>query len=219
MKKFLAVFIVLCVVAPAYAWPWSKDKKKKNGALNEGGVNSGYQGRLPDIKSEFDYMRPDVKSKDIFNVDENAKIQDLTPAPRQEKMYIDIIKKKDKTSNYIHDVNDIVLSLEKLKITIIQGLKTSLFNAQVSYFIDLAAYLQREYNDKPEANYISYKKIMELSNQAYSVATLRREATYYGKYLSQNDDGYIYSPNYVNEQTQYLLDAINQILPILKDAE
>ena len=219
MKKILATLIVFSIMLPAYSWPWSKDKNKKGEPLSEGGVSSGYVGTLPDVEAEFDYMRPDVKSKNVFKVDENAKIEDLQPAPRQEKMYIDIIKKKDKTSNYIHDVNDIILSLEKLKITIIQGLKTSVFNAQVSYFIDLAYYLQREYSQKPEANYTSYKKIMELSNQAYTVATLRREATYYGKYMSQSEDGYIYSPQYVNEQMQYLLDTINEVLPILKDVD
>jgi len=134
-------------------------------------------------------------------------------------MYIDIIKKKDKLSQYIHDVNDIVFILEKIKTSIIQGATTQVFNSQVSYFIDLAYYLQREYSNKPEANYISYGKIMELSNHSYSVASLRRESSYYGKYLSYSQEGYVYSPDYINEQLQYLLDAINEALPILKDIE
>lgn len=191
---------------------------KKGKALSTS-PQSGYAGKLPDVQAEFDYMRPSSESKDVFKVDENVKVEDLIPAPRQEKMYIDIIKKKDKNSNYINDVNDIVTALEKLKVTIIQGTKTQVFNAQVSYFIDLAYYLQKEYAEKPEGSYISYKRIMELSNQAYSVATLRREASYYGKYLSYNSDGYLYSPEYVNEQLQYLLDAINKNLPVLKEAD
>lgn len=222
MKKILALLIILSFVSPAYSFSWFWDKKetegKKGAALSEN-TDSGYMGKLPDIEGEFDYLRPNIQSKDIVRVDENANIEDLIPAPRKEKMYIDVIKKKDKTSNYIHDLNDIVLALEKLKVTIIQGIKTSVFNAQVSYFIDLVYHLQREYGDKPESAYISYKRVMELSNQAYSVAVLRREATYYGKYLSYSEEGYIYSPEYVNEQMQYLLDSINSVLPILKDVE
>ena len=218
MKKFIALLIVLGIALPVYPFSFGKKKNKKGEPLSSE-VQSGYEGQLPNIEAEFDYLRPGVQSKDVYKVNEKAKIEDLIPSPRQEKMYIDIIKKKDKTSNYIYDVNDIVLALEKLKVTLIQGLKTSVFNAQVSYFIDLAYYLQREYANKPEASYISYKRIMELSNQAYNVAVLRREASYYGKYLSYGDEGYIYSPEYVNEQMQYLLKSINEILPILKDIE
>lgn len=219
MKKILCSLIIFCitltVASPAEAFFWNKNKGK---ALSESS-NSGYAGHLPDIDSEFDYLRPTKKSSNVIKVDEEAKIEDLVPAPRKEKMYIDIIKKKDRTSNYIHDINDIILILEKIKVSIIQGIKTQVFNAQVSYFIDLAYHLQREYSEKTEASYISYGKVMELSNLAYSVATLRRESSYYGKYLSYNEDGYIYSPTYVNEQLQYLLDAINSTLPILKDIE
>lgn len=215
MKKLAASLIIFILI---FALPVQAKKKDFGEPLSQN-TNSGYAGKLPDIQAEFDYLRPSSGSKDLIRVDEDAKIEDLIPAPRQEKMYIDVIKKKDKTSNYIHDVNDIILSLEKIKVSIIQGVKTQIFNAQVSYFIDLAYYLQREYGEKSEASYVSYKKIMELSNQAYSVATLRRESQYYGKYLSYSDEGYIYSPEYVNEQLQYLLDAINQTLPILKDIE
>ena len=66
---------------PAYSWPWSKDKNKKGEPLSEGGVSSGYVGTLPDVEAEFDYMRPDVKSKNVFKVDENAKIEEKTTSP------------------------------------------------------------------------------------------------------------------------------------------
>lgn len=222
MKKIFLSLILICftssMMSPAYAWnwPWSKNK---GSALSESLSNSGYTGELPDLEAEFEYLRPNTKSKNVFKIDENANVEDLIPAPREEKMYIDIIKKKDKTSQYIHDVNDVIFALEKLKTSIIQGATTQVFNSQVSYFIDLAYYIQREYSNKPEANYISYGKIMSLSNHAYSIASLRRESSYYGKYLSFSQEGYVYSPDYINEQLQYLLDAINETLPILKDIE
>lgn len=223
MKKIISILILTGFFAsttlPSYAWslPWGK--KNKGTALSESLPNAGYAGELPDIDAEFEYLRPNTKNNNIFRVNENAKVEDLIPAPREEKMYIDIIKKKDKLSQYIHDVNDIVFILEKIKTSIIQGATTQVFNSQVSYFIDLAYYLQREYSNKPEANYISYSKIMELSNHSYSMASLRRESSYYGKYLSYSQEGYVYSPDYINEQLQYLLDAINEALPILKDIE
>lgn len=222
MKKILSslilIGVLLTIATPSYAWswPWSKDK---GSALSENIPNSGYAGELPDLEAEFEYLKPNTKSNNVFRVDEKTDIEDLIPAPREEKMYIDIIKKKDKTSQYIHDVNDVIFTLEKLKTSIIQGASTQVFNSQVSYFIDLAYYIQREYFNKPESSYASYEKIMALSNQAYSVASLRREASYYSKYLNYKQDGYIYSPDYINEQLQYLLDEINTTLPILKNIE
>ncbi len=222
MKKSFAILILICLIgsnsSPVYAWswPWQKDK---GSALSESEPNFGYIGDLPDLESEFEYLKPNTKSSNVFRVDESVKVEDLIPAPREEKMYIDIIKRKDKTSQYIHDINDIIFLLEKLKTSIIQGVTTQVFNSQVSYLIDLTYHLQLEYGKKPEANYDSYNKIMSLSNQAYSLAVLRREASYYGKYLSYSQEGYIYSPDYINEQLQYLLDAINETLPILKDIE
>lgn len=222
MKKFLSSLILVgvffSVATPSFAWswPWSKDK---GSALSEDMPNAGYAGELPDIEAEFEYLRPNSKSSNIFRADEDVNIEDLIPAPRGEKMYIDIIKKKDKTSQYIHDVNDTIFAIEKIKTSIIQGATTQVFNSQVSSFIDLAYYIQREYSNKPEASYISYSKIMALSNHAYSVATLRREASYYGKYLAYSQEGYVYSPDYINEQLQYLLDAINETLPFLKEIE
>lgn len=206
------------ISVPSYAWtwPWNKDK---GSALSGSAVNSGYVGDLPDLDAEFEYLKPNAKGSNVYRVDENVSVEDLIPAPREEKMYIDIIKRKDKASQYIHDVNDIIFLLEKIKKSIIQGVSTQVFNSQVSYFIDLTYHLQLEYGKKPEANYDSYSRIMALSNQAYSVAVLRREASYYGKYLSYSQEGYIYSPEYINEQMQYLLDSINEVLPVLKDAE
>lgn len=220
MKKIFSNLILIALIistsAPAYSWPWSKDK---GSALSESTQNAGYAGELPDIETEFEYLKPTAKSTNVFRVDEDTKVEDLIPAPREEKMYIDIIKRADKVSQYIHDVNDVIFSLEKIKTSIIQGATTQVFNSQVSYFIDLAYYIQREYSKKPEASYVSYEKIMTLSNHAYSIASLRRESSYYGKYLSYSQDGYVYSPDYINEQLQYLLDAINEALPILKDVE
>lgn len=222
MKKFLSclvlvgLFLSVALPAHAWSWPWTKDK---GSALSESLSNSGYAGTLPDIEAEFEYLKPNAKSSNVFKVDEDAKVEGLIPAPREEKMYIDIIKRKDKTSDYIHDVNDIIFTLEKLKTSIIQGATTQVFNSQVSYFIDLTYHLQLTYGNKPEANYDSYSRIMALSNQAYSIAVLRRESSYYGKYLSYSEEGYIYSPDYINEQLQYLLDAISETLPVLKDIE
>ena len=220
MKKILSSLILTGIIAsttqPACAWFWNKNKGEP---LSQSSPNSGYAGELPDIEAEFDYLRPTASSTNVYKVDEDVKVEDLIPAPREEKMYIDIIKKKDKASEYYHDIIDVITLLEKIKTSIIQGVSTQVFNAQVSYFIDLAYHIQREYSHKAESSYASYAKIMELSHQAYSIASLRREANYYGKYLSHSEEGFIYSPEYVNEQLQYLLEAINETLPILKEIE
>ena len=185
-------------------------------------TSQGYKGTLPDIVTEFEYKKQSTTTNPpptIEVIKPNPQAQELLPEPRTEKMYIDIIKKKDLTSNYINDLNDIILILERLKTTIINGSETQLFNAQVSAFIDQCIFLEQKYGNKNEASTPSYTKTMELSNVAYNVAILRREATIYGQYLSANEEGAKYTKENIDKNLGLLLNEINFSLPILKDAK
>ena len=77
---------------------------------------AGYKGTLPDLEKQLEHKRKTPKTSiPKFNVNKFSKDKNLKKIPRKNKTYIKIILKKDKTSEYITDVNDIILILEKLK--------------------------------------------------------------------------------------------------------
>ena len=59
---------------------------------------------------------------------------------------------------------------------------------------------------------------MELSMHAKSIALLRTEAEKYNPYLAYGSAGYIYNPNNITEQLDYLKTEIEQTIIILKES-
>jgi hypothetical protein len=59
---------------------------------------------------------------------------------------------------------------------------------------------------------------MELSMHARSIALLRTEAEKYNPYLAYGSAGYIYNPNNLREQLDYLKDEIRQTILILRES-
>jgi hypothetical protein len=53
---------------------------------------------------------------------------------------------------------------------------------------------------------------------AKSVALLRNEAQKYNPYLAYGSSGYIYNPNNITEQLEYLKAEIEQTILLLKEA-
>ena len=72
--------------------------------------------------------------------------------------------------------------------------------------------------NKPESQFVSYKRLMELSMHARSVALLRNEAEKYNPYLAYGGSGYIYNPNSITEQLGYFKDEIKQTILIFKES-
>ena len=79
--------------------------------------------------------------------------------------------------------------------------------------------MREKYLDKLESEYISFKKLMELSSHSQTVATLRSEAQKYNPYLAYGGAGYIYDPNNIDEQLNYLKIEIEQAILLLKEAD
>jgi hypothetical protein len=181
---------------------------------------SGYKGKLPDINSEFAYIRTNpAGTKQIFNpMDEFESQPDYKKIPRENKTYIDIILKKDKTSAYIKDLNDIIPILEKMQKSIETQGSVQKFNAIASSIIDHADYIGEKYADKPEKYYISFSKLMSISAQARTVATLRCEAQVYIKYLAYQQEGQIYSKDNVQRQIEFFSEELKNTIRILKDS-
>lgn len=181
---------------------------------------AGYKGSLPQVDAQFEFIRSDPKmTQPMFNANDEL---DMPPNyvknPRENKTYIDLILKKDKTSPYLNDLNDIIPILEKMQKCIDQQGNVQKFNAIASSIIDHADYLNEKYAYKPEKYYISFKKMQELAAQARAVATLRCEAQIYLKYLTYQNEGQVYSKENIQRQVNYFSQELNATLQLLRDA-
>lgn len=181
---------------------------------------SGYKGDLPDITTQFEYKRNTTgQSHTIFEtLDEFDHPAQFKKVPRENPTYIDIILKKDKSSPYINDLNDVIPLLEKLQKCIQNNGSIQKFNAIASSIIDHADYIAQKYADKPEKYYISYSKLQNIAAYARSVATLRCESQVYIKYLAAQGDGQIYSKESIQMQIDMLERELDNTIKILKDS-
>ena len=123
MKKVLLCFILILLTQPSYAWFW--DKKDK--ALETELQGKGYAGTLPKLNKnlkpkEQKVATPIFESQKGFNDP-----SDLKPVPKDNPAFINIISKKDKTSAYIVDANEIIPLIERLADTIEEKSSVQLF--------------------------------------------------------------------------------------------
>ena len=181
---------------------------------------SGYKGSLPDINGQFEYVRnTPQKTKPVFNTsgvnNPNPRYKKI---PRENPQYIDIILKKDKTSPYINDLNDVILILEKMQKCIDTNGSVQKFNAIASSIIDHADFMAEKYAQRPERYYISFSKLQDIAAQARSIATLRCESQVYIKYLTYQGEGQVYSKDSINRQIELFREQLNITIRILKDS-
>ncbi len=180
----------------------------------------GYKGTLPDINLQFEYKRNSVEESQPFyrTIDEFDHPAQFKNVPRENPAYIDIILKKDKSSPYINDLNDVIPLLEKLQKCIQTDGSIQKFNAISSSIIDHADYIAQKYSDRPERYYISFSKLQNIAAQVRSVATLRCEALVYIKYLAAQGEGQIYSKDSLQQQIDMLEHELDITIKILKDS-
>ena len=203
MKKILSAFILIfCAVMT---------------------TGAGYMGTLPNIEAEFQYLKKEVSEKtqapySVQDLDKQNEKQ-LKPIPRDNDDYVDIIVKKDKTSKYMNDVNKIVSILEKLRSCLNNKQDIQKFNAIVSNFIDHVEHLRVEYKDKPEHLFISYSKLIALSNEARDVATFRMQGLLNEKYLPYTAQDNIYTRENLDAKLEKLLNDVSDMIFIINNLE
>lgn len=184
---------------------------------------AGYMGTLPDIEAEFNYLRKEKteKAMPVYSIDELDKQNEneLRPIPRQDENYVDIIIKKDKTSKYLSDVNSVIIILEKLRKCLNTDGDIQKFNAVVSNLIDNVYYIQEEYKDKPESNYLSYSRLIIISKEARETANFRMQGNISAGYLPYTSQDNIYTKENLDTKLQSLLNNVNETLFILKNLE
>ena len=215
MKKLILCFILLSLALPSHAWFWEKKDKALEAELE----GKGYAGTLPNLekvfqKKEQKVTTPIFESQKGFNDP-----SDLKPVPKDNPAFINIISKKDKTSKYIIDANEIIPLIERLADCIEEDANVQLFNTRANVLTMNLDYLMKKYEGQPESYYESFKKLTEINRYVKSVAELRKEAQTYQRYLAYQTTGSVYNPENINQQLQYLLEELNNAVLLLKAEE
>ena len=203
MKKILSLFIIL--------------------SIGQIGFTAGYVGTLPNVEAEFSYLKKEHSEKasapySVKELDKQNEAQ-LKPIPRNNENYVDIIIKRDKATQYLSDMNSVILIMEKLRKCINTNQDIQKFNAIVSNLIDNVDYIVREYKDKPESNYLSYSIIISISEEARSVADYRTQGLAAEKYIPYNSPDNIYTKENLDKKLQTLLYDVTDSLFVLKNLE
>jgi len=178
----------------------------------------GYMGTLPDLTRSFEPVPEKKSTPEMSPVKDFNSENEIKPVPRDNPAFVNIILKSDKTTQYVNDLNEFIPLLENIYDLIDDGGNVQVFNAKVYYFNKSADYFRDKYLNKPESQFVSYKKLLNLSMHAKSIALLRLEAQKYNPYLASGASGYIYNPNNITEQLEYLKTEIEQTILLLKES-
>jgi len=212
MKKICLCLLAICITLPSQAWFWDKKDKALEAELQ----GKGYAGTLPDLNKNLPSKNqkittPIFESQKGFNTP-----SDLKPVPMDNPAFINIVSKKDKTSDYIIDTLEIITYLEKLADTIEENGSVQLFVTRANVLSMNVDYLIKKYEGHPESYYESFKKLLEVNQFVKSISELRKEALRYQRYLAYQSTGSIYNPENINQQLQYLLEEINTAVVLLR---
>lgn len=218
-KLLILVFVIIFTATSSFAWGW---KKTSSTPLNTEFDNQGkgYVGTLPDVSKNFSTNEP-KSAKPAFEKTKNFNSSnEIKPIPRDNPAFVNIMLKEDKLSPYVNDINsDILPQLENILTCIENNSDVQKFNAKVYFFNETVEYLKNKYEGKPEINFVSFKKLLELNTHTQSVATLRMEAEKYKPYLAYTGAGYLYNENTINQQLDYLKTEIENTIVVLKEAK
>ena len=215
MKKLILSLIALSFALPSSAWFWDKTDKALEAELE----GKGYAGTLPKLENVFQKKQQKV----VKPVYESQKSFDdpgeLKPVPRDNPAFINIISKKDKTSQFIIDANEIIPLIERLADTIEEESSVQLFVTRANVLTMNIDHLMKKYDGQPESYYEAFKKLTEINRSVKTISQLRREAQVYQRYLAYQSTGSIYNPENINQQLQYLLEELNDAVLLLRAVE
>src|SRR5574344_115768 len=211
MKKILTLIITLSfIISPVFS--------KKAKTVENPIPPSGYLGTLPDLTSGYKTSEPSEAPPIFDSVDNFDKLNDIKPTPQETPAFINIIQKKNKLSQYVNDLQEIIPILNQIEKLITINEDTQHFNAAANYLNENIVYLREKYRYKSESTYASFKRLMQLNMQIQTVASIRTEKAIYSPYLSSGQNGYLYGNNVINQQLEYLLTNIEETIIILKEA-
>lgn len=192
-----------------------KKIKKFNSRTNKTEtVPKGYWGQLPDISKDFEYRKQSSQNshENNFEFSKNTDLNDenLKPAPYDDPLFIDVIVKKDKTSNYVNDLQKTKYALNNLKKCIEEQGDIQHFNACVNMVDMYSENLKNKYENKSESLKESYKDILLTNYQAKVLGNLMYNANYYARYIPTQQGQY--SKENITKEKQKLLIKIDRTL-------
>ncbi len=177
-------------------------------------TKKGYWGQLPDINKEFNYKRQDKVSRnqDELKVPNEEELCDenLKKAPYDDTLFLDVIVKKEKASNYLNDIQKIKFALSNLKKCIEENGDIQRFNACVNVVDLYSKNLKLKYQDKSESLKESYVDILTTNYHAKVLGNLLYDSNYYARYVPTMQDKY--SEQNINNEKQKLLVRLNKTL-------
>ena len=106
--------------------------------------------------------------------------------------------------------------MEKLVDCIEENGSVQLFVTRANVLSMNLDHLSEKYYGQPESYYESFRKLMEINGYVKSIATLRKEALTYQRYLAYQTTGSIYNPENINNQLEYLKEELTNTILLLK---
>ncbi len=184
-------------------------KKEKKAATET--QNKGYYGTLPDVTGDFDYKRETTQTQPKKQYSEkDLKDGLLLDAPLNDPLFLDVIIKKDKTSDYVNDVMKIKETLEKLRECINNNASIQFFNANVNVLDLQTTNLEKKYQYTAYAQSNSYYAIRHVNYSAKILGNLKFDANFYSRYMPVADS--VYAPKNIEAQSSALLDEIEKTI-------
>lgn len=213
MKRLVLILISLSLILPAQAAFFNKKDK----ALEAEMQGKGYAGTLPDLTTKFQKKEQKITTPIFESQKGFDDPKDLKPVPKDNPAFIDIIQKKDRTSKYVLDANEIIPMMEKLVDCIEDDTNNvQLFVTRANVLSMNLDHLMGKYEGQPESYYESFRKMMEVNRYVKSISLLRKEAITYQRYLAYQASGSIYNPENINQQLEYLKEELNAAILMLK---
>ena len=185
-----------------------KAKKQKNDKNPQ-----GYWGTLPNVSRDFEYKRktsikPD--KPDAYIPEGELEQDNLKPAPTDDTLFLDVIVKKEKASNYVNDIQKVKYALNNLKKCIEENGDIQHFNGCVNVIELYSKNLQSKYENKSDSLRESYIDILNTNYHAKVLGNLLYDANYYSRYVPVQEGQY--SKENIKNKKQDLLKRINKTL-------
>lgn len=190
------------------------DKRAKQKKIEEGEIPKGYYGTLPKIEADFEYKKPPP----ISNSSDNFKMMDaedmtdenLKSAPFNDALFLDVIIKKEKTSQYVNDLQKIKFALNNIKKCLEEKGDIQRFNACVNVFDLYIQNLQKKYSETSTSLKESYIALLETNYQAKVLGNLKYDSNYYSRLIPTQQGQY--SDENIELENEKLLNKINKTL-------
>lgn len=188
------------------------NKKKKDKDINIEDMK-GYYGELPDISGDFSYKQQTsntVKNTAKIPDDEDLESSNLKHAPTEDALFLDMIVKKEKSSNYLNDIQRTKFALTSLKKCIEENGNIQRFNGCVNMIDLYTKNLKTKYENKSESLKESYIDILSTNYHAKVLGNLMYNANYYSQYVPTTTGEY--SKQNIDSEKEKLLNRINKTL-------